>query len=92
MSKGMARQLENFVGEFLYYDVPIISKGINKLMRIKVKLDVRNPLKRRKRIVYGHDKTTFVYFQCKRLSLFCFLCGRLRHGESFCSLRLVRGV
>lgn len=40
MSEGMARQLGNFIGNFLDYDVEIISKGVRKLMRIKVHLDV----------------------------------------------------
>ncbi|PPS12472.1 hypothetical protein GOBAR_AA08177 [Gossypium barbadense] len=31
--------------------------------------------------------TTCVRFQYKRLSVFCFLCGQLGHGESFCSGR-----
>lgn len=92
MLKGMARQLGNFFGEFLDYDTMIISKGIKKFMHIKVKIDVQQPLKRRKRIIYGRDKITFVLFKYEKLSLFCFLCGRLGHGESFYSLRLIQGV
>lgn len=91
MSEGMARQLGNIIGEFLDYDTVIISKGIKKFMRIKVKLDVRNPLRRRKRIVYGVIKQllfTFNTINC----LFYFLCGRLEHRESFCFLRLARGI
>lgn len=74
MSEGMSKQLGNFIGEFLDYDATIISKRVKKFMRIKVKLNVRNPLQRRKRIAYGHDKMTFAYFQHEKLSLFCFLC------------------
>lgn len=73
MSEGMARQLGNFFGEFLDYDTSIFSKGVTKYMRIKVKIDVRNPLRRRKRIAYGHDKSTFVYFQYEKLSLFFYV-------------------
>lgn len=58
----MARQLGNFIREFLDYDATIFSKGIKKYMHIKVKLDVKNPLRRRKHIVYGLDKMTFAYF------------------------------
>lgn len=87
----MTRQLRNFTEEFLDYDAVIITKGV-KFMRIKVKIDVRNPLRRRKRIVYERDKTSFVYFKYEKVSLFCFLCGRLGHGESFYSLWLAREV
>ncbi|MBA0692967.1 hypothetical protein Goari_010487, partial [Gossypium aridum] len=48
MSERMARQLENFIGHFLEYDATIITRGFKKLMRIRVCLNVRNPLKRKK--------------------------------------------
>lgn len=37
------------------------------------------------------DKSAFVLLQCKHLSLFYFLCGRLGHGESYCLIRLSQG-
>lgn len=36
MSKGMVRQLGNFIGHFLEYDATIITRGIKKFMRLKV--------------------------------------------------------
>lgn len=89
MSEEMTRQLGNFIGRFLEYDATIITRGIKKFMRIKVCLDIRSPLKIRRRVIYGRDKSTYATFQYERLSLFCFMCGRIRHGESFCLLRLM---
>ncbi|MBA0621074.1 hypothetical protein Godav_006725 [Gossypium davidsonii] len=37
------------------------------------------------------DKSTYAYFQYEKLSLFCFLCERLGHGESFCPIQLTLG-
>ncbi|KAH1122608.1 hypothetical protein J1N35_005768 [Gossypium stocksii] len=91
MSEGMARQIGNFIEEFLDYDAKILTKGFRKIMCIRVCLDVRNPLKRKKRVTYGEDKSTYADFQYERLSLFCFLCGQLGYDESFCPLLLSLG-
>lgn len=48
MSEGMARQLGNFIGQFLEYDAKILTKGFQKIMRIRVCIDVRSPLKIKK--------------------------------------------
>lgn len=57
-------------------------------MRIKVSLAVRLPLKRKKKILLGNSRTVYARFQYEKLSLFCFLCGKLEHGESFYALRV----
>ncbi|KAH1090506.1 hypothetical protein J1N35_017763 [Gossypium stocksii] len=61
--------------------------GINKFMRIRVRLDVSLQLKRKKRIQIGKERTVYARFQYEKLSLFCFICGKLGHGESFCLIR-----
>lgn len=57
-------------------------------MRLKIRLDVRKPLKRKKKI-YKKDGTECVV-QCKyeRLGDFCFICGMLTHTERFCGKKL----
>ncbi|GMI91327.1 hypothetical protein HRI_002802000 [Hibiscus trionum] len=45
MSKGVARQLENFVGQFLIYDSEKVTLGYKGIMRIRIAVDVRRPLK-----------------------------------------------
>lgn len=92
MSEGMARQLGNFIGRFLEYDTTIVTRGIKKFMRVRVCLNVRSPLKRRKFILYGQNNSTNATFQYEKLSLLCFMCERLEHGDSFCLLRLTTGA
>ncbi|KAL8481624.1 hypothetical protein ACS0TY_027940 [Phlomoides rotata] len=53
-------------------------------MRVRVELDVKQPLKRFKKIRMGNGSSMVVTFKYERLHLFCFICGRLGHSESFC--------
>ncbi|CAN1835666.1 hypothetical protein LINPERHAP1_LOCUS34502 [Linum perenne] len=55
-------------------------------MRIKVKLDIRRPLKREK-LLRKQNKETLVTFAYERLPTFCFICGRIGHIDRFCELR-----
>ncbi|KAJ8758831.1 hypothetical protein K2173_002610 [Erythroxylum novogranatense] len=59
-------------------------------MRIRVRLDVRVPLKRRKKITISPTCSFYARFQYEKLPLFCFLCGLLGHGESFCPERVCK--
>ncbi|XP_017628694.1 uncharacterized protein At4g02000-like [Gossypium arboreum] len=91
VTEGMTRQFGDFIGKFLEYDTSMVLRGVSRFMRIKVLLDTRSPLKRKKLIDIGQSKSSYVSFQYERLSLFCFLCGRLGHGKSFCQVRLTLG-
>lgn len=51
-----------------------------------MKLDVRKPLRRSKSITLPNGVSSFVRFEYEKLSLFCFICGKLGHGESYCPL------
>ncbi|MBA0697865.1 hypothetical protein Goari_021386, partial [Gossypium aridum] len=55
-----AKQLGDFVGEFLEYDSKSLSTSLQSFVLIRVLLDVRRPLKRRKRIMYmsGQSRRT----------------------------------
>ncbi|KAG8488097.1 hypothetical protein CXB51_018795 [Gossypium anomalum] len=78
-------------GEFMEYDGSNLGKGIMNYLRVRVRIDVRRPLKRRKRILFNGN-CTYVSFRYDRLSLFCFYCGRLGHNDSFCEAKMELGV
>ncbi|MBA0803046.1 hypothetical protein Gohar_013296 [Gossypium harknessii] len=45
LTKGMANQFGNLIGQFLEYDTNLVIKGVRKFMHIRVKLNVCVPLK-----------------------------------------------
>ena len=85
MSEAVGKQLGNFFGEFLVYDAKNNSSLWREYMRIKIKLDVRKPLKREKKITRKNGSEFVVLCKYERLGDFCFACGLLSHTERFCS-------
>lgn len=84
MTKTVGKHLGNFFGTFIEYDANNNSSIWREFMHLKIKVDVRKPLKRKKKIC-KKDKTE-VIVQCKyeKLGDFCFICGLLSHTERFC--------
>ncbi|MBA0799846.1 hypothetical protein Gohar_010335, partial [Gossypium harknessii] len=52
VSKAMATQFGNFMGEFVEYDPKVVMHGIKRFMHIRVKIDICVPLKRKKKIIF----------------------------------------
>ncbi|XP_074376703.1 uncharacterized protein LOC141718222 [Apium graveolens] len=88
MAEVVGRQLGDFFGEFLQYDVKNNSSIWMEYMRIKIKLDVRKPLKRRKKIKRKNGTEFVVTCKYERLGDFCFICGLVSHTERFCRRNL----
>ncbi|TYG83789.1 hypothetical protein ES288_D01G195700v1 [Gossypium darwinii] len=57
-------------------------------MRVRVQIDVRKPLKRKKQDLCNVVRS-YVKFKYERLSLFCFYCGRLGHNDSFYEIKMM---
>ncbi|KAH1107595.1 hypothetical protein J1N35_011363 [Gossypium stocksii] len=90
-SERLAVQLGNFIGGFVEYDGPILGKENRKFMRIRVQVDVRRPLTRKKQLMFN-GRCFYVRFKYELLSLFCFYYGRLGHSDSFCKTKMALGV
>ncbi|MFQ6619982.1 hypothetical protein Gotur_000952, partial [Gossypium turneri] len=88
MNESMAKQFGDFCGKFIEYDTSIPSLGIQKFLRIRVCLDVTILLKRKKKVLIGKSMIVYTRFKYEKLSLFCFICGKLGHGESYCLFQL----
>lgn len=85
-SEGVGRSLGNFIGRFLEYDSSNRGATWRTFMRIRVEIDVSQPLKRWKKIRVGQGEPTLAKFKYERLNIFCFICGKLGHTESFCDI------
>ncbi|XP_065877908.1 uncharacterized protein [Euphorbia lathyris] len=84
-SEAVGRQIGEFIGGFVQYDGNNdMSSRRMEYMRIRVRVDVRSPLKRCKRIKRSVFEFSFLQFKYERLCNFCFLCGVLGHTERFC--------
>lgn len=90
MSESVGQQLGNFFGEFLEYDHKNNASLWRECMRIKVRLDVRKPLKRKKKIIKKNGSEVVVSCKYERLGDFCFTCGILTHTERYCRKFLSR--
>lgn len=84
MSQVVAQHLGNHIGEFLEYD-PKNDQGLwRTYMRIKVRVDVRVPLEKEKKVRKLGGEWRIVKFKYERLGVFCFLCGLLGHVDQYC--------
>lgn len=84
MSETVGQQLGNFFGSFVAYDPKNNNSILREYMRIKIKLNVRKPLKRKKKIKRKNGSEFIVTCKYERLGDFCFACGLVTHTERFC--------
>ncbi|MBA0634913.1 hypothetical protein Godav_024964 [Gossypium davidsonii] len=89
--ENLAIQLGNFIRAFLEYDGSNLGKENRNYMMVRVKIDVRKPLKRKKQVMCC-GVCSYVKFKYERLSLFYFYYGRLGHNDYFCEIKMMLGV
>lgn len=78
-----ARVLGNKVGEFV--EVSKAGRGsMEKSLRIRILIDVRQPLKDHVSLKIRGGKVCIVPVKYERLPMICFYCGRLGHGSGEC--------
>lgn len=77
-----------FFGEFVLYDMNNNVSIWKGYMRLRIKVDVRMPLKRKKKVSRKNKGDFVVNCKYENLGDFCFLCRLLSHTERFCRKRL----
>lgn len=88
MAESVGKQLGNFFGSYVSYDLSNSISIWREYMRIRIKVDVRFPLKRKKKISRKNNADFVVNCKYEKLGDFCFLCGLLSHTERFCRKKL----
>ncbi|XP_039062850.1 uncharacterized protein LOC120207461 [Hibiscus syriacus] len=89
VSERMAKLFGNFISEFLEYDASDVSLGYKGCIHSRVRIDVRQPLKRNKKLALPNRNHVYAAFQYEKLRLFCFICEKSGHGEGFCPIRIL---
>ena len=84
MMESVGKQLGNFFGTFLEYDPKNNTSIWRDCMRVRISIDTRKPLKRKKKIVKKDGSEFVVTCKYERLGEFCFVCGMVTHTDRFC--------
>jgi 14-3-3 protein epsilon len=87
MKERFGAQLANYIGSFLEYDKNNNSSFWRQYMRIRVKIDVRVPLKKYTKVMNKEGVWCTVKFKYEKLGIFCFVCGVMGHAENKCEIR-----
>ncbi|KAK7860162.1 uncharacterized protein CFP56_042202 [Quercus suber] len=72
--------------------VDVDEKGfcLGNYMRIRVTIDISNPLCRGRKVRLGGSSQFWVDFKYERMPIFCYLCGMVTHDENDCLVGLRR--
>jgi hypothetical protein len=87
MKENVGVRLANYIGSFVEYDKNNGSSFWRQYMRIRVKLDVRKPLKKDTKVMNKEGQWCTVNFKYEKLGIFCFVCGIMGHAENKCEVR-----
>lgn len=90
ISESITVSLGNFVGSFVEYNSTFTSfiDDDELVMRIRVKMGIRNPLRRRKKLADLDGSFFYTHFSYERIHVFCYFREKLGHTDSFCDLLL----
>jgi 14-3-3 protein epsilon len=87
MKERVGLTLANYIGTFVEYDKNNNSSFWRQHMRIRVRIDVRKPLKKDAKVKNRDGAWCTVNFKYEKLGVFCFICGIMGHGENKCEVR-----
>ncbi|KAL2931886.1 hypothetical protein RDABS01_037296 [Bienertia sinuspersici] len=80
---GNAQMLASKIGTFLQFDKSYDIE-IERSIRIRVLVDVEKPLKDTVKLKIRGGDSIKIMVKYERLPLFCFICGKLGHGDREC--------
>ncbi|CAH9109075.1 unnamed protein product [Cuscuta epithymum] len=91
MNVDTTRRVGNYIGEFISFDESHFKEKWSSYLRVRVKMDVRRPLKKGSTLTKkgeGH------WVDCKyeKLPNFCFICGIMGHSKKFSPLKYVEDI
>jgi 14-3-3 protein epsilon len=87
MKEKVGIALGNFIGSLVEYDKNNKTSFWRQYMRLRVRLDVRNPLKKDTRVKNQDGEWCTIRFKYEKLGVFYFVCGIMGHAENRCDVR-----
>jgi hypothetical protein len=87
MRESVGNKLANYIGAFMEYDKNNKTSFWRQYMRVRVKVDVRLPLKKEAKVKDKEGNWCTVKFRYEKLGVFCFVCGIMGHAENKCVVR-----
>uniref|UniRef100_A0A803NGH4 CCHC-type domain-containing protein n=1 Tax=Cannabis sativa TaxID=3483 RepID=A0A803NGH4_CANSA len=78
------REAARYIGQYVDTD-PNNFQGVwRDYLRVRVRINVAEPLKRRMKFRSRKGESFYAYFKYERVPTFCFICGIMGHAEKFC--------
>jgi hypothetical protein len=87
MKEKYGISLANYIGSFVEYDKNNNSSFWRQYMRLRVRIDVRLPLKKETKVKDKEGRWCTVKFKYEKLGIFCFVCGVMGNAENKCEVR-----
>ncbi|KAK7853822.1 hypothetical protein CFP56_034518 [Quercus suber] len=86
MNKATAEAIGRTLGTVEQVDASPTGEYHGRYLRVRITLDINQPLCRGRMVNVGEMEPQWVSFQYERLPIFCYWCGHLNHDEKDCSL------
>lgn len=83
----VGKALGNYIGSYVAYDEKNVFLVDRPYLRIRVRLDVRQPLKKGNKVRKPESDWVMCNFKYKKLPTFCFICGLIGHIDRQCEMR-----
>nr|XP_023915780.1 uncharacterized protein At4g02000-like [Quercus suber] len=86
MNKTTAEAIGKTLGIVEHVDASATGECRGRYLRVRIQLDITQPLCRGRMVNIGKAELQWVAFQYEKLSIFCYWCGLLNHDEKDCTL------
>ncbi|VFQ91439.1 unnamed protein product [Cuscuta campestris] len=80
------------VGSFIKHDSIAAAQYHRSYHRVRISVDVRNPLRRRLKLTKRDGIIVWIHFKYERLNTFCFFCGIMGHLAKHCRAAVLSNV